>query len=909
MTALSKERWRLISPHLDHALELSHEQRAAWLLALGVEDPALATDVAALLAEHDVLSQEGFLAGEPAPRPEQTSLAGLTIGAYTLRSLLGQGGMGSVWLADRSDGRFEGQAAVKLLNASLIGRDGEGRFKREGSFLARLRHPNIAQLIDAGVSPLGQPYLVLEHVDGERIDRYCDVASLGIESRLRLFLDVLAAVAFAHANLVVHRDLKPANVLVAKDGQVKLLDFGIAKLIEPESGGGTMTVTREGESSLTPAYAAPEQLTGGPITTATDVYALGVVLYLLLTGQHPAGPNTTTPAEWIKAVVDTQAPRPSDAVVTPDGLSREALLEIAARRVANPKKLRRHLQGDLDNIVAKALKKQPGERYPSVESMADDLRRYLDNQPVRARADSFTYRAAKFVRRNRGGVAAAGLVVAAVLAGTAGVAWQAREAGLQRDAARTQLARATATNEFTTYLLSVAAPGGKMFTVGELIEHGEALIDKQFAGDDAMHAEMLVTVGQQYMVSERWDRAIPTLERASALAAGTGDPGLQARASCPLAVVKILNGDRAGAEALISRALAGLPDRPEYALQRAECLTRFSEFGFFTGDGDTMIANASRALALLDRAPFATASKKIDAQAALGYGYYLSRQNRKADDMFAEVMAGLEATGRDRTIAAADVLNNWALVHDRGDVAKSEPMYRQVLELRGSIEGTEKIAPTFLFNYAGVLLQLGRYADAEPYFQATIRSAAARRERRIEFDATMQLAELYLRRGDLPRAEAQLEQVTPFRGEPRFDGLRQAQLAYYTGLLAQARGDAVTARARFRDSMGLFDRSEWKIGMNVAALIELARCEQALGDGTAARSAIGRATTLAESFVEKDGPSYLVGLSLLARGDIERAQGSVDAARASFRAASAHLSKALGADHPATKDAVSKVSS
>jgi len=272
-------------------------------------------------------------------------------------------------------------------------------------------------------------------------------------------------------------------------------------------------------------------------------------------------------------------------------------------------------------------------------------------------------------------------------------------------------------------------------------------------------------------------------------------------------------------------------------------------------------------------------------------------------------MAGLEAAGRDRTLAAADVLNNWALVHDRGDVAKSEPLYRRVLELRRSIEGAEAVAPTFLFNYAGVLLQLGRYAEAEPYFLATIRSAAARRERRIEFDATMQLAELYLRRGDLPRAEAQLEKVTPFRSEPRFDGLRQAQLAYYTGLLAEARGDAVTARARFRDAVGLFDRSEWKIVMNVSALIELARCEQAQGDLTAAVSTVGRAQTLAESFVEKDAPSYLVGLSLLARGDIERAQGSADAAQASFRVASAHLSQTLGADHPATKDARKKTAS
>ena len=198
--------------------------------------------------------------------------------------------MGSVWLARRSDGRFEGLVAVKLLNVSLIGRAGEERFRREGSILARLTHPNIARLTDAGVSTSGQPYIVLEYVDGERIDQYCDARRLGVEQRLRLFLDVCAAVARAHANLVVHRDIKPSNVLVAKDGQVKLLDFGIAKLIEEETGSGEASaLTREGGRALTPEFAAPEQLTGGAVTTATDVHALGTLLYLLLAGQHPGG--------------------------------------------------------------------------------------------------------------------------------------------------------------------------------------------------------------------------------------------------------------------------------------------------------------------------------------------------------------------------------------------------------------------------------------------------------------------------------------------------------------------------------------------------------------------------------------------------------------------------------------------
>ncbi len=417
MPGLSPERWQVVSPYLDRALEMASTERTAWLAGLRAADSALAAEVQALLEERSALSREGFLEGGAPALPGPASLAGQTIGAYTLMSLIGQGGMGSVWRARRSDGRFEGLAAVKLLNASLVGRAGEERFRREGSILARLRHRYIAHLIDAGVSPLGQPYLVLEHVDGERIDDSCDARNLGIETRIRLFLDVLAAVAHAHANLVVHRDLKPSNVLVGKDGQVKLLDFGIAKLLDPEAGAVEATeLTREGGSVLTPEYAAPEQVTGGVITTATDVYALGVLLYILLTGQHPAGARIRSPAELVKAIVDTEAPRASDVVAQTRTEVAEVALR-AARRAATPAKLRRLLRGDLDTIIGKALKKNPEERYSSVTSLADDLRRYLGHEPISARPDTIAYRAAKFVRRHRLPMAAVALTLAGLSIG------------------------------------------------------------------------------------------------------------------------------------------------------------------------------------------------------------------------------------------------------------------------------------------------------------------------------------------------------------------------------------------------------------------------------------------------------------------------------------------------------------
>src|ERR1700728_762538 len=280
--------------------------------------------------------------------------------------------MGSVWLAERNDGRFERRVAVKFIHIALMGKGGEGRFKREGSILGRLSHPHIAELIDAGVSAAGQPYLVLEYIEGDSIDGYCDRQKLDVEARIRLFLEVLGAVAHAHANLIVHRDLKPSNVLVSKDGHVKLLDFGIAKLLEGESQDGAATaLTMDGGRVMTPEYAAPEQVTGTPVTTATDVYALGVLLYVLLTGQHPAGRNLRSTADLVKAIVDTEPTRPSD-VVAPVLSNGEETATNAARRTTTPERLSRLLRGDLDTIIAKALKKNPQERYTSVTAFADD---------------------------------------------------------------------------------------------------------------------------------------------------------------------------------------------------------------------------------------------------------------------------------------------------------------------------------------------------------------------------------------------------------------------------------------------------------------------------------------------------------------------------------------------------------
>ena len=422
MRSVDKERWLRLSPLLDEILDSDEAARGKRLSALRDADTALADDLEAMLARMADMDRDAFL--ERPALLRETSMAGQTVGAYTIERELGQGGMGSVWLARRTDGRFEGFVAIKFLNAGLTARGGPERFAREGSILARLAHPHIARLLDAGVARNGaQPYLVLEYIDGVPIDRHCEEHGLDLAARVRLFLDVLGAVAHAHNRLILHRDLKPSNILVTAAGEVKLLDFGIAKLLDDATVPAAATeITQVAGRAFTLQYAAPEQLQGGDVTTATDVYALGVLLYRLLGGAHPTSGGTTAPLDQMRAVIETEPKRLSDAVL------RHGAVGSAAAKL----RLSRALRGDLDNIVVRALKKSPAERYANASLLADDLRRYLNDEPVTARPDAVSYRVAKFVKRHRIGVAAGAIVATALSVGIGVALWEANEARRQR---------------------------------------------------------------------------------------------------------------------------------------------------------------------------------------------------------------------------------------------------------------------------------------------------------------------------------------------------------------------------------------------------------------------------------------------------------------------------------------------
>ncbi len=470
---MTPDDWNRIKVLFDEALERPPEERAAFLDRACSEDSTLRTEVDALLAAHDRAQADralespfvrGKASGTGADDVEPGSPSdesGQRVGPYRLVRRLGRGGMGTVYLAERDDGQFRQTVALKLIRRGLDTDDTLSRFSVERQILAGLDHPNIAHLYDGGVTDDGRPYFAMEHVEGEPITDYCDRRRLSTAQRLELFETVCRAVQHAHRNLVVHRDLKPSNILVtdtdadesgSSDPTVKLLDFGIAKLLadevlgrDPSKAQSPVPHTRTGRLMLTPEYAAPEQLRGAPITTATDVYQLGVLLYELLTGRGPYALENRMHHAVAQAILETDPERPSTAVTrtaqTWRGDDTETVTPraVSQARSTDPARLKRQLAGDLDVICLKALHKEPARRYPDVDALADDVRRHQAGRPVTARPDGLAYRAGKFVRRHRVGVAAALFVVLSIVGGAGAALWQAQVADWHRQEAEERL--------------------------------------------------------------------------------------------------------------------------------------------------------------------------------------------------------------------------------------------------------------------------------------------------------------------------------------------------------------------------------------------------------------------------------------------------------------------------------------
>jgi eukaryotic-like serine/threonine-protein kinase len=895
------DRWTLVQALLDQALTMPDDGRASWLASIHADDPSLAEELAGLLDEHRAVRDERFLEAAPPPRPDVSDLAGQAYGAYTLRSPIADGGMGRVWLAERTDGRFARRAAVKLLQVAL--HQGAGaRFTREGQILARLTHPHIAQFVDAGVSPLGQPYLVLEYVDGAPIDRHCDERVLPVEARVRLFLDVLSAVAHAHANLVVHRDIKPSNVLVTADGVVKLLDFGIAKLLEDEAGAVDATMlTREGGAAMTPAYAAPEQLTGEPVSTATDVYALGVLLFVLLTGRHPAG-DAPTPADVLRATLDADAPRPGDAAWW-GGAGAAGLAEAAAKRSTTPDRLRRQLRGDLGTIVRRALKKAPGERYASVTTMADDLRRCLAHEGISARPDTMAYRASRFVRRNRLAVSLGAAALVATAAGLAGTAVQARTAREQRDFALHELARAEAINDLDTYLLSDAAPPGQPIKVDDLLARAEHVVGRQ-RSDPTIRAGLLVAIGRQYAVEDEDARARRVLEEAYTLSRGLTDRPTRARAACALASAVAKGGDLARAEALFRSGLAELPGGSPFALDRMFCLQRGTEVALDGGGGSEAIDRAQTARRLLAEAPGHPDQLEVYVLVNLAEALRAGGRQRQSVPVYEQAAAKLSALGRDDTTEAGTLFNNWALaLNQLGRVADSERIYRRAIAV-SLADGTERsVSPMLLANYSRVLLDLGRADEADDYATRAHQKAVQSGDEVVVNQSLLMLASIARARGDLGRADALLTEVEPRLHRALPSGhIAFGSLASYRSLVAMSRGDLAAALSLADRAVAIVDESV-RAGRQGAdllptLLVRRADVEARLMRLDAAEADATRAVALLRAGAEPGTYSVGLGRAYGCLGRALLAKGRNAEGRAALTTSAEQLERALGADAP-----------
>jgi eukaryotic-like serine/threonine-protein kinase len=617
------------------------------------------------------------------------------IGPYRILRELGHGGMGTVYLAVRADEQFHKRVALKVIRSGADSDEVVRHFKRERQILASLDHPNVARLLDGGTTDDGLPYFVMEYIEGEPFLGYCDSRNLPIPERLRLFQQIGSAVQYAHRNLVVHRDIKPGNILVAADGTPKLLDFGIAKLLNPELAGEAPSATA---MAMTPEYASPEQARGDRITTATDVYSLGVVLYELLTGHHPYRLASRQALDVLKAISDQEPEKPSTAVdrteerTAPQGGSLVRLTpeSVARTREGTPDKLKRRLRGDLDNILMLALRKEPQRRYASVEAFSDDIRRFLEGLPVAARKPTVRYRASKFVRRHVTGVAAA-IALVVLLAGFA-VAMAAQSARVARERDMAEKERATAQREretaqrvstFLVDLFKVSDPSearGNSVTAREVLDKGAAKMATELKDQPEVRGTLMHTMGTVYLNLGLYDRAIALLQDAvQTKKAFLGSEHLEvAKSLNNLANVIRRTGDYARAEGLHREALA----------------IRRRQLGNEHPDIAQSLNNLANVL-------------------------YQKGDYKGAETLHRETLAVRRKLFGNESPEVATSLDNLAMVlDDQGAYAEAESLHREALALGRKLLGNEHPDVANSLHSVGIVLaEQGRYREAEPFFR------------------------------------------------------------------------------------------------------------------------------------------------------------------------------------------------
>lgn len=877
-------RWERLQELFARAVDLPEQERESFVNQETQDDPELREELLGLLA-CDTGKKTGPLtyalgeALDATTRDRRRALVGRLVGNYKLVSVLGHGGTGTVYLGERADRQYSAQVAVKIVDSATIHGELGLRFRAERQILASLNHPNIARLLDAGETDDGQPYLVMEYVHGEPVDRYCDRVQLDLRKRLELFLEICAAVQYAHQNLVVHRDLKPPNILVTSDGSPKLLDFGIAKLLDSNSAAAVLALTRMNDRLLTPEYASPEQILGRAVTTASDVYALGVVLYELLTGLRPyVVPASASQLELERCVCVTDPLRPSTAVRRAIEAGpvegRSSINAIAQARGLATEKLHRRLLGDIDAIVMRALRKEPQHRYGSVDHLADDVRRYLTREPVLARQGTWLYYSQRFVRRHAFGVGATALFVIFVVAFALMMSVQMQRTARERDRATQESERAEKVSEFMLNVFQAADPfeaEGREITARELLEQAARSIHGDLDEQPQVRARLLEAIGRAYHRQGQPARAVAYLQDALRIRSQLNEP----------------RDPRAGSiltELAIALRSAGRLEESDRSFKQALDILRATESESSVG----------YARLLVDLGRLELGRGNLDrAEQHLTRGLELTR--------------ALEGP---RNPEVAAILSDISSARSwRDDLDGAEKAAREAVSIYR--ESTHIYHPDRVmadYRLAEVLFLRGRINDASALFESTLEAQRVvyGKASAIVADTLDSLARVRLAQGLTAEAEQLTREAITANIQSRGEG------HYMTGYLQTAlaqillrSGNHVEAEPLLRNALDLFARTLPPDHQYVAS------AEYVLGETLLATSKLTDSEAMLTASMNRwkrtDAPAWRSARSESALGEVHYRQGRIKQAEKYLVHAFRELSGDTGADLDARRKAQERV--
>lgn len=856
---MEEERWERIKTIVDTALTLSGGEKETYLSTVCRKNPEICAEIEELLRSIEESEEKQFMMPMRQDRKELVAelsdelnealsgetLIGTTIGPYRITEQLGSGGMGTVFKAKRIDGEFHHQVAIKLIKKGVDSEENIRRFRVEREVLAGLHHPNIAQLHDGGVTEDGIPYLIMEYIDGVPIDRYCNEQQLTINQRLDLFKEVCRAIQFAHTNLVVHRDLKAQNIYVTLEGIVKILDFGVAKLLDPQLTEITLLETRPGQKFWTPQYAAPEQVKGQEITTKTDIYALGVLLHKLLTDTYPLDLEGKSLAEVEEIIKETVPSSPSQRLAV-----HPSKKECASYRQTTVAQLTKELQGDLDALVLKAIRKDPAYRYTSVSQLLEDIERYQSGIPLLARKGTWKYRASKFIHRHQTGLAATAIFLIAAISFTAFYTWQIAQ---ERDRARTE---ATKAEQVTDFLLQIFESGdpheamGEELTARELLDQG---VEKAAELDDqpVIQAQMLSVIGRAYRAMGDYEKAQSLSERALSLRKNVLGPDHIDIASSMKDIGWILKnqGEYKTAESFARKALA---------MQRR-----------LLGEDDIEVAQSLNVLAMLlmDQGDYEEAEPHARESLAI--------RQKLLDDEHEDVVTSM---------------NNLALLlHSKGNYAEAEPFYRRVVAVdRKQLEPMHPYLANDLHNLAFLLMDKGDYEAAEPIFREalSITKEVYGNDHPLIATRMSALARLFQHQERYEEAERLLRQSLDidrrFRGEQHPNTISDLK---NLGVLLYLKGDYETSEQHLRNALTLFREQLGEEHPRIAvSQFDLARLLKRKGEYVEAERYFREALVMQRKLLDENHmeiAASLVGLSRLLV-DQNRAEEAEPYAREAF---------------------------